>query len=73
MVAKKTTKTKKSIKKKSNKESAAPRLDTDRSVRIEKATNGFMVSSWLKNKEVRYIAKNKKEAMGYAEDIFAKF
>lgn len=46
---------------------------SDRSVRIERATNGFMVSSWMKDKEVRYIAKTKKEAMEYASKIFEKF
>jgi len=43
------------------------------SVTIEEANNGFMVSSWIKEKNVRYIAKDIKEAMGYASKIFAKF
>ena len=43
------------------------------SVTIEEASNGFMVSSWIKEKNVRYIAKDIKEAMGYASKIFAKF
>ena len=72
MAVKKTAK--KTTKKRSTKDAQSPKqLSSDRSVRIEKATNGFMVSSWLKDKEIRYIAKTKKEAMGYAEKIFASF
>ena len=72
MAVKKTTK--KTTKKSKIKDTQAPKqLSSDRSVRIEKAVNGFMVSSWIKDKEVRYIAKTKKEAMEYAEDIFKKF
>ena len=46
---------------------------SDRSVRIERAVNGFMVSYWAEKGEVRYIAKTKKEAMEYATKIFNKF
>lgn len=69
MVAKKTTK--KTTKKSSDK--AKVPTSSDRSVRIERAVNGFMVSSWMKDKEVRYIAKTKPEAMEYASKIFKKF
>lgn len=66
--------TKKKTKKATAKKTAeAVTPSTDRSVRIEKAINGFMVSSWMKDKEVRYIAKTKKEAMSYADKIFQKF
>jgi len=73
MVAKKATKTKRTTKKRSTSDKSGVPTSSDRSVRIERAVNGFMVSSWLKDKEVRYIAKNKKEAMGYAENLFKKF
>lgn len=46
---------------------------TNISVRIEEAANGFMVSSWVKDKEIKYIAKDKKEAMEYATKIFGKY
>ena len=46
---------------------------TNVSVRIEEADNGFMVSSWIKDKEIKYIAKTKKEAMEYATKIFSKY
>ena len=73
MAVKKTTKktTKKATKKTADKASVP--TSSDRSVRIERAVNGFTVSSWMKDKEVRYIAKTKPEAMAYAEKMFAKF
>ena len=52
---------------------AVPKPTSDRSVRIERANNGFMVSSWMDEKQVRYIAKTKKEAMEYATKIFSKY
>ena len=52
---------------------ATPRATSNISVRIEEADNGFMVSSWIKEKEIKYIAKTKKEAMAYATKIFGKF
>ncbi|HDP36345.1 MAG TPA: hypothetical protein ENN27_00530 [Candidatus Atribacteria bacterium] len=39
------------------------------SVDIKKATNGYVISTWDTDKQKIYIAKNKKEAIRFANKI----
>ena len=47
----------------------APSFSRSINVDMDKAKNGYIVSSYRDTGSIKYIAKTKKEAMGYAEKL----
>ena len=56
-------------KKKKTKSESPSRINTRKSVTLQRANNGYVVSSWKEDKEIIFIAKTKKEAQNYANKI----
>ena len=55
--------------KKTSKVTTAPSFSRSINVDMDKAKNGYIVSSYRDTGSIKYIAKTKKEAMGYAEKL----
>jgi len=59
-------------KKRARKANRVPPIPTPKSMRVEKAQNGFVVSYWDGNKDNTYIAKSVNELKRYLNQVFGK-